>query len=128
MSKFWADSGYNCKKLKSMDHFVNGVKIQGFNCNWCRGKIKNNHFIQANGAVSRNTIHRLRHFVSRPETDSAGNGPKLFWTMSPAHYPHVAISRGHEVDCRTVAPLFLLKETDMNVPHDRTNRSQSLAL
>jgi hypothetical protein len=41
---------------------------------------------------------------------------------SPAHYPHVAISRGHEVDCRTVAPLFLLKETEMNVPHDREAR------
>jgi hypothetical protein len=47
----------------------------------------------------------------------------LLWTTSPAHYPHVAISRGHEVDCRTVAPLFLLKETEMNVPHDREERT-----
>lgn len=88
-----------------------------------QGKIKNDYFIQKHGAVSRNTIHHLRHFVSRPKTDSIGNGPKLFWTTSPAHYPHVAISRGHEVDCRTVAPLFLLKETEMNVPRDREART-----
>jgi len=44
-----------------------------------RAKLKIAIF-QENDAVSRNTIHHLRHFVSRPETDSTGNGPKLFWS------------------------------------------------
>jgi Tfp pilus assembly protein PilO len=93
--KFGADSGYNCKHLKYKDHVVNGVKSKASIAIDPGAKLKIAVFIQENSAVSRNTIHRLRHFVSRPETDSTGNGPKLLWTTSPAHYPHVAISRGH---------------------------------
>ena len=38
--KFGANSGQNYKKLKSKDHFINVIKIQGSNCNLLRDEIK----------------------------------------------------------------------------------------
>jgi hypothetical protein len=64
------------------------------------------------------TIHHLRHLVSIPEADSTGNEPKhVSCPLSPCCY-----FRGHEVDYKTDAPLFLLRKTEMNVPHDREAR------
>ena len=95
-----------------------GTQLLNFRSSGAKLKIA---IFQENDAVSRNTIHHLRHFVSRPETDSTGNGPKLFWSRLLPTIPTL-LFRGHEVHCRIDAPLFLLKETEMNVPHDREAR------
>jgi hypothetical protein len=100
--KVWSCSGYNCKKLKSMDHFVQMMLKS-------KGSIAIDPGIKLKIAIFKKTapflgILFIIFATLSPETDSTGNEPKLFWTTSPTHYPHVAISRA----TKFIAGLMLL--------------------
>jgi len=93
---------YNYKKLKSKDHFVQ-IMLKS------KGSIAIDPGIKLKIAIFKKTapflgILFIIFATLSPETDSTGNEPKLFWTTSPAHYPHVAISGATKL----IAGLMLL--------------------
>jgi len=89
------------------------VKCQKF-----RGQVENNHF----QGYKRRRFEPLFITFSRPGTDSTGNqnrlGPRLPWTS-----PRLLIIFQRPRWTVLQLPLFLLKETEAFVPHDREART-----